>query len=64
MERMKCPECGFENPMTGVVHETRQFVCRQCGMVYYTPDSCLTEKGTDEPPPDRKASSRSPGSNT
>jgi transcription initiation factor TFIIIB Brf1 subunit/transcription initiation factor TFIIB len=43
MERMKCPECGAENPMRGVADETRKYVCRQCGMVYYTPDSCLTD---------------------
>jgi transcription initiation factor TFIIIB Brf1 subunit/transcription initiation factor TFIIB len=50
MERMKCPACGAENPMRGVTDETRQYVCRQCGMVYYTPDGCLTE-GPEDPDP-------------
>lgn len=42
-ETMACPECGTVNPMIGVVHDTRQYLCRACGQVYYTPDSCLRD---------------------
>lgn len=52
MERMKCPECGSENPMTGVSDEARKYVCRQCGMVYYTPDNCLKRPQEDPPGPE------------
>ena len=51
MERMACPECGTMNPMIGVVNATRQYVCRRCGMVYYTPDECLSED-KNKPEPD------------
>ena len=58
MERMKCPACGAENPMRGVTDETRQYVCRQCEMVYYTPDGCLTEAPEDPADPDPSETSR------
>lgn len=58
MERMKCPACEAENPMRGVTDETRQYVCRQCGMVYYTPDGCLTEASDEPPDPQRDEPSR------
>lgn len=47
-ERMACPECRTENSMLGVVDGTRQYLCRSCGMVYYTPDSCLRPAGESE----------------
>ena len=43
MEQMPCPECGQVNPMQLVVNEVRQCHCSRCGMVYYAPDSCLTD---------------------
>ena len=58
MERMKCPACEAENPMRGVTDETRQYVCRQCGMVYYTPDGCLTKEPGDPADSDPSETSR------
>lgn len=49
-ERMACPECGTMNAMLGVVNATRQYHCRKCGQVYYTPDTCLGSPGPDKPP--------------
>lgn len=38
---MACPECGTVNAMFAVIDQTRQYVCKQCGEHYYTPDDCL-----------------------
>ena len=60
LERMACPECGAMNPMLGVVNEIRQYKCRACGQVYYTPDSCLRDsvkaESEAEPRPEIEAS--------
>jgi|WetSurMetagenome_2_1015567.scaffolds.fasta_scaffold1844008_1 hypothetical protein len=44
VERMACPECGTVNAMIAVINDTRQYVCSQCGTVYYTPNSCTTDE--------------------
>lgn len=43
-EKMACPDCGTVNAMIGVFEGTRQYVCKACGQVYYTPDACLDDK--------------------
>ena len=50
-ERMACRECGTMNAMLGVVNQTRQYLCRKCGQVYYTPDTCLGTPAPPDPPP-------------
>jgi len=50
VQRMACPDCGHENVMTGVVNQVRQYVCRECGQTYYTPDTCLGGKKPEPKP--------------
>ena len=53
IERMPCPECGTVNAMFVVINDTRRYICDRCGVVYYTPNSCIT----DEKPGDRREES-------
>lgn len=40
-QKMACPVCGTVNVLVAVINETRQYRCKQCGELYYTPDNCL-----------------------
>lgn len=53
-EKMACPDCGTVNAMIGVFEGTRQYVCKACGQVYYTPDGCLDDKKGKEGNGDRR----------
>ncbi len=50
IQRMACPECGHVNAMLGVVNGVRQYLCRQCGQSYYTPETCIGEKKPEPRP--------------
>jgi hypothetical protein len=54
IQRMACPECGQVNAMFAVVNEVRQFVCRRCGEIYYTPNDCLGEMPPEKKPGDEQ----------
>ena len=40
MRKMACPACSTPNGPLGVVNETAQYRCRNCGMVFYAPACC------------------------
>ena len=54
VQRMKCPECGHDNTMIGVINQVRQYVCHNCGERYYTPDDCFGTKKPEEKPGGKK----------
>jgi hypothetical protein len=43
MHEMDCPSCGTPNNPMGIVNNTEQYRCHNCGMVYYSPSECETE---------------------
>jgi CRP/FNR family cyclic AMP-dependent transcriptional regulator len=46
LRKMACPACSTVNGPFGVVNETAQYRCHNCGMVFYAPACCETEEAT------------------
>ena len=40
---MACPDCSLTNHPRSVVNDTKQYMCRNCGMVYYSSAGCETQ---------------------